>query len=92
MIYVLSKNRKNNVYLCKPQFYYIKVGFKWVKIIQVCLHDVKMVSAKLAQRMAKVKGNGHIFRVCSSVKVDFASLQKMSLFKRKEFATIGSKF
>ena len=25
--------RKNSVYLCKPQFYYIKVGFKGVKII-----------------------------------------------------------
>ena len=24
---------KNNVYPCKPQFYYIKVGFKEVKII-----------------------------------------------------------
>ena len=24
--------RKNNVYLCKPYFYYIKVGFKRVKI------------------------------------------------------------
>ena len=24
---------KNNVYACKPQFYYIKVGFNKVKII-----------------------------------------------------------
>ena len=29
----LSGNKKNNVYPCKPQFYYIKVGFKGVKII-----------------------------------------------------------
>ena len=30
----LSRNRKNNnVYPCKPQFYYIKMGFKGVKII-----------------------------------------------------------
>ena len=29
----LSRNKKNNVYPCKPQFYYIKVGFKGVKII-----------------------------------------------------------
>ena len=29
----LSKNKKNIVYHCKPQFYYIKVGFKGVKII-----------------------------------------------------------
>ena len=29
----LSRNKKNNVYPCKPQFYYVKVGFKGVKII-----------------------------------------------------------
>ena len=29
----LSRNKKNNAYPCKPQFYYIKVGFKGVKII-----------------------------------------------------------
>ena len=28
----LSRNNKNNVYPCKPQFYYIKVGFKGVKL------------------------------------------------------------
>ena len=28
-----EQNKKNNVYPCKPQFYYIKVGFKEVKII-----------------------------------------------------------
>ena len=27
-----SRNKKNNVYPCKPQFYYIKEGFKGVKI------------------------------------------------------------
>ena len=25
-MYVLSRNRKNNIYRSKPQFYYIKVG------------------------------------------------------------------
>ena len=29
----LSRNKKNNVYPCKPQFYYIIMGFKGVKII-----------------------------------------------------------
>ena len=29
----LSGNKNNNVYPFKPQFYYIKVGFKGVKII-----------------------------------------------------------
>ena len=32
-IYVLSRNKKNNVYSCKPQFYYIKLGFQGVNII-----------------------------------------------------------
>ena len=36
----LSRNKKNNVYPCKPQFYYIKVGFNGVKIIQACFRDV----------------------------------------------------
>ena len=35
----LSRNKKNNVYPCKPQFYYIKVGFKGFKIISVCFRD-----------------------------------------------------
>ena len=30
---LLSRNKKNNVYPCKPQFCYINVGFKGVKII-----------------------------------------------------------
>ena len=30
---ILSRNKTNNIYSCKPQFYYIKVGFKGVKII-----------------------------------------------------------
>ena len=29
----LSRNKKNNIYPSKPQFFYIKVGFKGVKII-----------------------------------------------------------
>ena len=36
----LSKNKKHNVYPCKPQFYYIKVGFKGVKIILACFRVV----------------------------------------------------
>ena len=35
----LSRNKKNNVYPCKRQFYYIKVGFKGVKIIWACFRD-----------------------------------------------------
>ena len=35
----LSRNKKNNVYPCKPKFYYIKVGFKGVEIIKACFRD-----------------------------------------------------
>ena len=35
----LSRNKKNNIYPCKPQFYYMKVGFEGVKIIQACFRD-----------------------------------------------------
>ena len=35
----LSRNKKNNVYPCEPQFYYIKVGFKGVNIIKACFRD-----------------------------------------------------
>ena len=38
----LSRNEKNNVYPCKPQFYYIKEGFKGVKILQACFRDVRL--------------------------------------------------
>ena len=30
---IFSENKKNNVYPCKLQFYYIKVGFKGLKIL-----------------------------------------------------------
>ena len=35
----LSRDKKNNIYPFKPQFYYIEVGFKGVKIIQACFRD-----------------------------------------------------
>ena len=35
----LSRNKKNNVYPCKAQFYDIKVRFKGVEIIKACFRD-----------------------------------------------------
>ena len=29
---ILSRNKKINLYPCKPQFYCVKVGFKWSKL------------------------------------------------------------
>ena len=34
-----AKLRKKNVYPCKPQFYYIKVGCKGRFVTQNCFHD-----------------------------------------------------
>ena len=39
----LSRNKNNNIYPCKSQFYYIKVGFKGVKNIKVCFRDVSVI-------------------------------------------------
>ena len=45
----LSRNKKNNVYPCKSQFYYIKVGlFKGVKIILARFRDVMASTNKSA--------------------------------------------
>ena len=35
----LRRNKKNNAYPFKPQFFYIKVGFKGAKIIKACFRD-----------------------------------------------------
>ena len=37
----LSSNKKHIVYPYKPHFYYIKVGFKGVKIIEACFRNGK---------------------------------------------------
>ena len=39
----LSRNKKNNLYPCIPQFYYIKVGFKGVKLYR---HVFVMITDK----------------------------------------------
>ena len=49
----LSRNKKNNVYPCKSHFYYIKVGFKGVKITQACFRDVPEIKKILASFVIK---------------------------------------
>ena len=48
-IYVLSRNKENNAYPCKPQFYYIEVGFKRSKLYRhvsvMCFPFVRNASA-----------------------------------------------
>ena len=47
--FFLIRNKKYNAYPCKPQFYYIKVGFKGVKIITVCFPDAYYVCRQTKQ-------------------------------------------
>ena len=49
-----SRKKKNNVYPCKPQFYYIKVGFKGVRIIYSCFRDVTRTSQDLFSQKTKI--------------------------------------
>ena len=48
---------RNNVYPCKPQFYYIKVAFKGVKIYLGLFSwwSINLSSAEIAQSVVKVK-------------------------------------
>ena len=57
-----GKNKKNNVYPCKPQFYYIKVGFKRLKIIQVCFRDVWLLHEQPNFNGSNIFGTMEIFR------------------------------
>ena len=50
----LSRNKKNNVYPCKPQFCYIKVGFKGVKIKYACFRDESLFSGKIKKKMSSI--------------------------------------
>ena len=51
-----SRNNKNNVYPCKPQFYYIKVGFKGSKLYRyvfVMLNKIQVVFKLFLEMLSK---------------------------------------
>ena len=50
-----SRNKKNNVYPCKLQFYYIKVGFRGSKLYRHVF--VTSLSLKHAQLLSKAMSN-----------------------------------
>ena len=59
----LNRNKKKNVYPCKPQFYYINVGFKRVKIILACFRDAVFwlqIAIGLFMPPTSKKFEGHI--------------------------------
>ena len=43
----LSRNKKINVYPCKPQFYFIKVGLKGLKTFLACFRDAYCFSENM---------------------------------------------
>ena len=47
---IMSRNKKINVYPCKPQFYFVKLGFKGGKTIKACFLDdvLRFLTVKLA--------------------------------------------
>ena len=65
----LSRNRKNTVFPCKPRFYYIKVGFKGVNIIQaeVRLFFSVCMNNYLNKRTTKTRISLHRFAVATSL-------------------------
>ena len=43
LVMFLSRNKKNNVYLCKPKFYYIKMGFEgqnYIGMFSWCVQNI----------------------------------------------------
>ena len=70
-----NRNKENKVYPCKPQFYYIKVGLKGVKIIQACFRDA-YVSIK---NITRVKG--------PDILVDFSPMEITSVTSCLPFCT-----
>ena len=59
----LSRNKKNNVYPCKPEFYYIKMGFKGGK-----KYDVTNVEKDIKKHVIIVSIPIHVLRVSKIVK------------------------
>ena len=69
----LSRNKKNNVYPCKPQFFYIKVGFKGVKIYR----SVFVMCFKVVDLQRKKQ----YLRICESIEDSDQSVHSSSLIR-----------
>ena len=56
----LNRNKKNNVYPCKPQFYYIKVGLKGSKLYRfVFVMNTTCNIGEETQEMAQARSTAH---------------------------------
>ena len=69
----LSRNKKNNVYPCKPQFYYIKVGFKGSELYR----HVFLMSRRIQDFLTvnvKVKATGQFVRSICPASILYKSI------------------
>ena len=53
-----SNNKKNNVYPCKPQFYYITVGFKGSKLYR----HLFVMECTLCSKSSMTQHRWHVYR------------------------------
>ena len=52
-----AKNKKKNVYPCKPQFYYIKVGCKGAFVSRTCFRDGLFLSETVTKATCKIRNS-----------------------------------
>ena len=74
-----SLNKKTNVYSWKPQFCYIKMGFKGVKIIYVCFRDINDILPRY-KNLDFAQGNK---MVTNDLKAPYSS--KIEMFIQESF-------
>ena len=71
----LSRNKKNNVYPCKPQFYYIKVGFKGSKLYRSIPVTVNNIMVGIESEICLFADDCVCYRQIYSIE-DTSKLQK----------------
>ena len=90
----LSRNKKNNVYPCKPQYYNIKVGFKGVKIIQACFRDdsertISGISEKIISLNSLFFLRPHIYDFRNATQLSFRNWVPAHLLKGHTTSTFN---
>ena len=86
-LFFFSRNKKNNVYPCKPQFYYIKVGFKGVKILLACFRDVKIVLSP-SEKGSILHGKNLLRQGANSFLIEYIPFQKGTCVQKSKQGVI----
>ena len=79
----LSLNKKNNVYPCKSQFYYIKVGFKvgqhYIDAFSWCVDSLHILYISLER--AEYQGHAKVFRCLGKAALLDCNISSVTLRK-----------